>query len=139
VRYRTGDLVRFEGPLDDAALEEVALGVRPFPGVAGRDGDILVAPDGTRLTGIDHFHRGVDGIRRIQVVHERPDRVVVRVLPAPGFGDAGRAQLLANVRRKLPPAMEVVLEVTDTLERTALGKTPFVVRRPGVPGPGRRA
>ncbi len=137
VRYRTGDLIRFEAPPPPAELEEIALGVRTFPGILGRDGDVLVAPDGTVLTGIDHFHRGVDRVTRIQVVHERADRVLVRVLPAPGFGEAERAAIAANARRKLPPSMSVEVQVVDALERTALGKTPFIVRRPGVTGPPR--
>jgi phenylacetate-CoA ligase len=136
VRYRTGDLIETPAPLDEAAREALALGLLPFAGVIGRDGDILVAPDGTRLTGIDHFHRGVERIRRIQVVHESPLRVRIRVIRAPGFGDEDRASLLANARRKLPPSMQVEVEFVEALERTPHGKTPFVIRRPGVPGPG---
>lgn len=135
VRYRTGDLVRFDAPQTPERLEAFALGVETLPGIAGRDGDILVAPDGTRLTGIDHFHRGIDHIVRIQVVHERPDLVEVRVIPAPGFDAAVRAALLSSVRRKLPPTMDVSIRTVASLERTAQGKTPFVLRRPGVPGP----
>ncbi len=137
VRYLTGDLVRFAAAPDAAALEEIALGTRSFCGVIGRDGDTLVAPDGTQLTGIDHFHRGVDRVARIQVVHARPDLVVIRVLPAPGFGAAEQAQIEANARRKLPPSMRIVVEVGGELERTAAGKTPFVVRGPGVAAPPR--
>lgn len=135
VRYRTGDLIQFEAPPSAAELESISLGLTPFPGVLGRDGDILIAPDGARLTGIDHFHRGVDRIVRIQVVHEAPTRVEIRVIPAPGFGEAERAQLLANARRKLPLSMEVAVREVDALEHTALGKTPFVLRRADVPGP----
>lgn len=135
VRYRTGDLIRFEAPPSAAELESITLGLAPFSGVLGRDGDILIAPDGKRLTGIDHFHRGVDRIVRIQVVHEAPARVEIRVIPAQGFGEPQRAQLLANARRKVPGSMEVTVREVDELERTALGKTPFVLRRPGVPGP----
>jgi phenylacetate-CoA ligase len=137
VRYRTGDLVRFGAEPDAAALEAIALGARTFPGVLGRDGDILVAPDGTQLTGIDHFHRGVDHVARIQVAHLRPDEVVIRVVPAAGFGESERAQLEANARRKLPPAIRIEVRVVDELERTPLGKTPFVVRGPGVAKPAR--
>lgn len=135
VRYRTGDLIETPAPLDEAEREAIALGTVSFPGVSGRDGDILVAPDGARLTGIDHLHRGVERILRIQVVHETPREVILRVIPAPGFGEAEREALLANARRKLPPAMTVTVETTDALERTPLGKTPFVLRRAGVPGP----
>jgi hypothetical protein len=115
-------------------LEAIALGVGTFPGVIGRDGDILVAPDGARLTGIDHFHRGVENLVRVQIVHAAPDLVEIHVLPAPGFGEADRAHLIANARRKVPGSMRVEVRVVEALERTALGKTPFVLRRPGVPG-----
>ncbi|HTK30791.1 MAG TPA: AMP-binding protein [Candidatus Saccharimonadaceae bacterium] len=134
VRYRTGDLVRFDARPSVEQLEAIALGVGTFPGVIGRDGDILVAPDGARLTGIDHFHRGVENLVRVQVVHAAPDLVEIHVLPAPGFGEADRAQLIANARRKVPGSMRVEVRVVEALERTALGKTPFVLRRPGVPG-----
>jgi len=137
VRYRTGDLVRFEAPPEPREIEEIALGVRPFPGVIGRDGDILVAPDGTQLTGIDHFHRGVDGIVRLQVAHLEPGWVELRVLPAGQFGPAQAAALEANARAKLPPSMRLTVRIVEELERTAAGKTPFVVRGPGVTRPGR--
>ncbi|HTM57706.1 MAG TPA: hypothetical protein VL123_04765 [Candidatus Udaeobacter sp.] len=133
VRYRTGDLIRTPGILSSSGIDEITFGLRPFDGVIGRDGDILIAPDGTRLTGIDHFHRGVDHIVRIQVAQPGPDRVEIRVLPAPGFGDGERAALISNARRKLPATMSVEVKLVDQLERTALGKTPFVIRaaRPG--------
>lgn len=127
-RYRTGDLIRTERTLEPHEIEQVELGLRPFGGVIGRDGDILIAPDGTRLTGIDHFHRGVEHIVRIQVAHVSPDRVEIRVIPAAEFGDRDRDALIANARRKLPASMEVELKLVDELERTALGKTPFVIR-----------
>ncbi len=135
-RYRTGDLIRAPAPLTSAEIEETTLGVRPFCGVLGRDGDILIAPDGARLTGIDHFHRGVDHIVRVQVVQDGPARVEVRVIPTADFGDADRARLLSNVRLKVPSTMEVEIRLVDALEHTPLGKTPFVIRRGFGPGPG---
>ena len=128
VRYRTGDLIRMPEALTPADAEAIALGLRPFPGVIGRDGDILVAPDGTRLTGIDHFHRGVDNIVRIQVAQTSADRVEIRVIPAPAFGARERDALISNARRKLPSTMNIEVRVVDELERTPHGKTPFVVR-----------
>ena len=128
VRYRTGDLIHTASPLSPAELEEVALGIRPFDAVLGRDGDILIGPDGARLTGIDHFHRGVSHVIRIQVVQEDATHVEILVIPAPGYGQADEAQLLANARRKLPSSMEVVIRGVEELRRTSLGKTPFVIR-----------
>jgi hypothetical protein len=115
-------------------LEALTLGLRPFGGVIGRDGDILIAPDGTRLTGIDHFHRGVANIVRIQVLQPAPERVEILVVPAAGFGERERDQVLANARRKLPSTISLKLRVVEELLRTPLGKTPFVIRGPQPPG-----
>ena len=132
VRYRTGDLIRLEGAAENRELEEIALGVHGFGGILGRDADILIAPDGARLTGIDHFHRGVGNLMRIQVVQHDAAHVEVRVIPAPGFGAHDRALLMANVRRKLPGTMAVEIREVSELERTAAGKTPFVIRAPSL-------
>lgn len=132
VRYRTGDRVRLPAAWGAAELEEVALGLRGFRGVLGRDSDILVSPEGVRLTGIDHFQREVEHLVRIQVIQESPTEVRILAHVAEGFGPRDEARLLANVRRKLPASMQVRLERTEALERTGLGKVPFVIHRPPV-------
>jgi phenylacetate-CoA ligase len=129
VRYRTGDLVRIPARWGKAELEELALGFRTCAGVLGRDSDILISPDGVRLTGIDHFQRNVDHLVRIQVIQETPELVRVLVLPAAGYSPHDEAQLKANIGAKLPATMRVVIEVVEQLERTVLGKTPFVLHR----------
>jgi phenylacetate-CoA ligase len=132
VRYRSGDLVRLPAQWGAAELEEAVLGLRSFPGVLGRDSDILVSPDGVRLTGIDHFQREVANLVRIQVIQETAAEVRILVLGTPAFSPHDAAALLANARRKLPASMRVALERTDRLERTPLGKAPFVIHRPAV-------
>jgi len=129
VRYRTGDLLQL--PSDSAAMD-VALGHRGFAGVLGRDTDILVSPDGVRLTGIDHFQREIRNLRRIQVIQESLTEVRVLVLAQPAFGEPDAQALMANIRRKLPASMRVDLERVESLERTSLGKEPFVIHRPAV-------
>ena len=80
--------------------------------------------------GIDHIPRGVKNVLRMQVIQERPDQVRVLVRPASGFGDADRAAILANAaEEKLPPPIQVSLDVATELERNAAGKVPFVIRR----------
>ncbi|MER3465820.1 MAG: hypothetical protein C4340_01015 [Armatimonadota bacterium] len=95
----------------------------------GRSGDYLVGPHGARITGIDHIPRGVENIIRSQVIQETLTRVKILVVPKPEFSDAEVEQLLANAASKLPPEMEVAVEVVDQLERGKQGKVPFVIRR----------
>jgi len=129
VRYRTGDLVRLPKALLPGELEAIRYGCAPFSGVLGRSGDYLVGPHGARITGIDHIPRGVENIIRSQVIQETLTRVKILVVPKPEFSDAEVEQLLANAASKLPPEMEVAVEVVDQLERGKQGKVPFVIRR----------
>jgi phenylacetate-CoA ligase len=138
-RYRTGDLVKLPASWGACELEEVTLGTRTFAGVLGRDSDILISPDGVQLTGIDHFQRDVAHVVRIQVIQEAPDEVRVLVLPDEGYTERDAAQLLQNVRTKVPSSMRVDIRRVDALERSALGKTPFVIHRPVVREMLRRA
>ncbi|HYX62729.1 MAG TPA: hypothetical protein VE935_00765, partial [Burkholderiales bacterium] len=132
VRYRTGDLIRLPAAFTAQQVKEVQQGVRAFAGVLGRDSDILVSPEGVRLTGIDHFQREVANLRRIQVIQESATEVRVLVLGAPGFSEKDSAQLLANIRKKLPGSMRVDVECVEALERTSAAKTPFVIHRTAV-------
>jgi phenylacetate-CoA ligase len=129
VRYRTGDLVRLPDEWGAREIEEVALGLRPFNGVLGREQEILVCPKGVRLTGIDNIPRRVENILRIQVIQESLDEVCILVLPAPGFGERDAAQLLQNARDKVPDSIRLRVETAQWLERTPRGKTPLVIHR----------
>lgn len=129
VRYRTGDLIRLPAGLSEAHREAICYGVEPFRGVLGRCGDYLVAPDGAHLMGIDHIPREVEHVVRIQVIQETLHRVRILVVPAPGFSERDRQQILHNASLKLPAEMQVEIEVVEELERTAQNKIPFVIRK----------
>ena len=132
VRYRTGDFVRLPPGLGASELERIAYGLKPIPGILGRSGDYLVSPEGARLMGIDHIPRDVENVVRIQVVQEAPERVRILVIPTEGYSEADAARIGHNVSLKLPPSMAWSLELVEELERTPQGKSPLVIRRPGV-------
>jgi len=131
VRYRTGDCIKLPEGISASELESICFGLTPFEKILGRSGDVLIAPDGTVLTGIDHIPRDVDHVVRMQVIQERLDWVRILVIPDAGFSEADRQQILANARLKIPESMEVSVEVVESLERTAQAKTPFVIRKIG--------
>lgn len=132
IRYCTGDLIRVPATWSARELEELALGMRTFSGVLGRDSDILITPEGVKITGLSHFQRDVANIQRIQVIQESASRVVILVLPTERYADRNREQLMHNVREKVPNSMQVEIRTVTALERTARGKTPFVIHRPQV-------
>jgi phenylacetate-CoA ligase len=139
VRYRTGDLVRLPADWGPRELQELALGQRSFRGILGREQEVLVCPAGIRLTGLESIPHDVAHVLRIQVVQESLDSARIRVVPAAGFCEQDAAQLLENVRAKVPPEMRLEVEVAQHLERTPRGKTPLIVHRPPVHEALRRA
>ena len=133
VRYDTGDLAIVPAAATPEDLEAIALGTQLFPGISGRDDDFVYSPDGL-LVGDLEVSREVTNVLQIQIVQDKLSEIVIRVLTLPAFGLADGAKLIGNVRPRLPPTMTVRVEVADQLEQTALGKTPFVIRRAGAPG-----
>lgn len=139
VRYRTGDLIKVPASWGMAELEELALGLRTFEGILGREQEVLVCPAGIRLTGLESVPHNVEHVLRIQVVQDTLDSARIRVVPAPGFCDEDARRLLANARTKVPGEVHLTVEIAQWLERTPRGKTPLVVHRPPVHEALRRA
>ena len=130
VRYRTGDLIRLPREWGVRELRELALGLRPFDGVLGRQQEIIVCPNSVRLTGLSTLPSEVCNVLRIQVVQEDFEQLRIFVLPTPGFSKADAETLLANARTRVPAEMNVSVEIVPRLERTPRGKTPLIVHRP---------
>lgn len=139
VRYRTGDLVRLPAEWGLRELEELALGLRSFSGILGREQEVIACPDGVRLTGLESIPHDVEHVLRIQVVQETLDSARIQVIPAPGYCQADADRLLENARAKVPAQVSLSVEIAQWLERTPRGKTPLIVHRPPVHEALRRA
>jgi phenylacetate-CoA ligase len=132
VRYRTGDLIRLPANWGERELEELALGLRTFDSVLGRQQEIIVVPQAIRLTGIGSLPREIANVLRIQIIQEDFDHARIFVLPTEKFSDRDADDLLANARAKIPPEVELSVETARRLERTPRGKSPLIVHRPPV-------
>jgi phenylacetate-CoA ligase len=132
VRYRTGDLIRVPAQWGASELEELSLGLRTFEGVLGRQQEILVCPNGIRITGLGSVPHQVSNVLRLQVVQEDIDTARILVLPTPEFSQTDADVLMANARSRIPPEVNLTIEIATRLEHTPRGKTPLIVHRPPV-------
>ncbi len=132
VRYRTGDLLRLPAQWGELELEELALGLRTFDGVLGRQQELIVCPNAVRITGIGCIPNDVANVLRFQVVQENFDEARILVLAGEHFSAADAEALLANARTRIPAEVNVTVEIAQRLERTPRGKTPLIVHRPPV-------
>ncbi len=118
IRYRLGDLAARGG---DCACGQPC---STIAAIEGRMVDYFPLPDGRRLHPYEIVTRLVrepsDWIRRYQLVQERPDRIVLRVV---GTAAPERvAALIAAVRPLLGSGVEFSVEPIDEIPLTAGGK-----------------
>jgi phenylacetate-CoA ligase len=122
IRYRTGDT----GIL---APGRCRCG-RPGPvlsAINGRIEDVVLTPDGRRVGRLDHAFKDALRVKEAQLVQDRPDRLVVRLVPRPGYGPEDESMILAELRLRLGPSLDIVFETVEAVPRERNGKLKFVV------------
>ena len=94
----------------------------------GRSDDVVVTPGGRRIGRLDPVFKEDLPIREAQIVQVAIDRVSVRVVPAPGFGEASARLITARLLERLGPEMAASVEVVPRIPRTSAGKFRAVIR-----------
>jgi phenylacetate-CoA ligase len=125
IRYRIEDTARF-------AAAPCACG-RPWTKLASVDGrvlDVVVTPDGRAFGGtfftltLRPFDRS---IAQFQVIQDRLDHLIVKVVPGPTWDLRKRAELLATLDKHLGGGLRVELLEVHEIPPLASGKRRFVV------------
>jgi phenylacetate-CoA ligase len=126
IRYRTGDYVRVYDPQRDGPKEFdwPAVGA-----VEGREHEFLVAETGRKisLTALNMHDSTFDGIYALQFVQDRPGIAELRYVPGPEFNRARLTVIEDAVRRKLGDDFAIGFRAVDEVEKTARGKTKWLV------------
>ncbi len=122
IRYRIGDL---------AAWSDEPCGCgRAMPVLAevvGRVEDVLVGPDGRRVTRFHGVFYEIPGLVEAQVVQRTTRRFTVRVVVTDRFDEAGAAVIIGRMTDRLGAAAEVDVEPVGAIARTPAGKFRAVV------------
>ncbi len=126
IRYRTGDLVKL------APCEEKCSCRRVFPkivAIIGRDTDVIITPDGRAVTAIYTVFDRMPGIVMGQIIQDRRDRLVVKIVNE--FGKLNRVDeiLKGHLRSFVGTGMDIKIEHTtaDGIKGDSPGKFKVVV------------
>jgi phenylacetate-CoA ligase len=128
VKYRTEDYARLPKGCSRETLDAVCHGLLPFQGVAGRQSDYLISPEGARLMGIDHVPRGVPDVVQMQFVQTTAHEVEIHVVAKPNYSGTTERLIMEQARRKIPSSMTIDIRRVDSVQRTARAKAPLVIR-----------
>lgn len=123
LRYRTGDV---------ATLRKGARcpcgRARPLlEAIDGRVEDYVVTPDGRRIGRMDHIFKDALLVKEAQIHQTAVDRLVVRLVPHPGFDEAAQRALEQEFRARLGDVIRVDFELLGAIPRQANGKFRAVV------------
>jgi phenylacetate-CoA ligase len=121
-RYATGDLARVSGASCPCS--------RAFPVVdeiEGRMDDMVRTPTGRWIGRLGATFQAVPGVREAQIVQDRLDHLLVRIVPGPGYSDTTRSMVRDKLLLRTGDEMQLDFEVVDTIPRTKSGKFRFLV------------
>lgn len=135
VRYRTGDLAR---PMEG----ECACGRRMqlISPIETRVGGDVVLPDGRRIAylALTRLFAKLESVRKSQVIQDRPDHLLVKVVPGSGFGQAERESIATGIRSMLASDVTVDVRVVEDIPREKSGKLRWFVSELDGSGGGAR-
>lgn len=124
IRYRLGDMASWDP-------EPCPCG-RKFPvlkEVVGRIEDVIIGPDGRRMVRFHGIFVDQPHVREGQVIQEDIDRLCIKIVPAEGFNERDKQDIIQRIQRRLGPRMRVSIELVDRVPRTKAGKFRAVVSK----------
>lgn|GEM_PF-498761 len=121
IRYRTGDFVKVKRSPEKCPCK------RGFPtiiSVIGREADIIITPDRKAVTGSFSVFDYTPGIIMGQIIQEKIDRLLVKIVPATADTDITDKILTYNLRKFVGTAMKIRIEHTtiDGITKDKFGK-----------------
>lgn len=123
IRYQIGDVARW------AISQNCSCGrVTPIlEGIEGRFEDICYTPDGREMLRFDTVFKGIETIREAQVVQEKLDQFIIKIIPTSDFHQHDEELIQANMRLHVGANVKVIVERVEQIPRSASGKFRAVV------------
>lgn len=128
IRYRTGDWACYVADRCERCGRNHIL-IRDIRG--HRTQEMLISRDGARIpwTCLNMHDDTYLNVRQLQCYQDTPGKVVIRVVPAPGFSKADEERLLRSLHRRIRDQLDFTIEKTDSIPLTRRGKAVYVEQR----------
>jgi len=97
--------------------------------IGGRMDDIIITPDGRRIGRMDPVFKGLTGIHEAQIIQDKIDHVLFRIVPAHGYSNQTKTELIANAKLRLGDKIKIDVEEVPWIERGPQGKFRAVISK----------
>ncbi|HET6426989.1 MAG TPA: phenylacetate--CoA ligase family protein, partial [Phycisphaerae bacterium] len=128
IRYRTGDFATYVGDRCEACGREHTL-IRDIHGHNIQE--VLITAQGSEIswTSMNMHDETFANVRRFQFYQDEPGVAVLRIVPAPEFGERDARRILANLGTKLDGQIRIQIELVESIRSTERGKAIYVDQR----------
>lgn len=124
LRYRTGDLAIPQGGRCPCGR-----GGPLVERITGRIEDYIVSADGRSFGRLDHIFKDTEFVREAQIVQDRIDHLVFRIVPRAQLSREDESQILRAARERLGSAFRLEIQPVESLPRGPNAKFRFVVNQ----------
>lgn len=126
LRYRIGDV--------SAVLSESCACGRNLPlmhPVTTKAEDIVVTPEGRFISSsvLTHPFKPMAHIAASQILQDRADSLLIRIVRQPGYSDEDTTILLAEFRKRVGPTMKLDIEFVETIPLGPGGKLRWIISK----------
>ena len=130
IRYRTNDVSRI--------LEERCSCGRRFrvlDPVTTKAEDVIMTPDGRLISPsiLTHPFKPFDKLVKSQIIQHSPNQVQVKLVTGEGFSAAQQEELIAGLRARLGPDVQIEVSLVDDIPNEKSGKFRWVISRVASP------
>jgi len=126
IRYRTSDVSRI-------LVEPCSCGrtSRRMADVATKAEDLIVTPSGRMISpsSLTHPFKPFSTLKKSQVIQEREDLIVVRLVTSKSFSEENLESLRSGIVERVGPGITVKIEIVEDIPREASGKFRWVISR----------
>ena len=124
IRYRTADVSAIS---TDAC--SCGRSLRRIRTVTTKAEDIVVTPDGRMVSPsvLTHPFKPLDQIVKSQIVQDRLDHLIVKLVPSAEFTPEEERSLVRSLRERLGPGMTIDVRLVDDIPREPSGKYRWVI------------
>jgi phenylacetate-CoA ligase len=124
IRYRTGDIsaIRREPCACGRTLSRIE-------SVTTKAEDIVITPDGRMVSPsiLTHPFKPFPQIVESQLIQDRADHLLVKIVPSAEFDPMHQAILLGELERRLGSSMKIEIQLVDAIARETSGKFRWII------------
>jgi phenylacetate-CoA ligase len=122
IRYEIGD----RGRLSTRQVCPCGRSLPMIESIEGRLDDVVLTPDGRRVSRLSPAFKGDLAIREAQIIQESLHKLRVKVVPAKGYSDKDETMIVKSIRDRVGD-MEIIVEEVESIPRSANGKFRAVI------------